>query len=129
MIPWDIIGLFVLAVVITVPAALFMLYIVGGYIIARHREECPSCHRRRLRVVQAWRWQIRIKRETKPARAIYLCEACGAHYLERDPGAFEVASAQEWEMYSSPDYPRSLLRKLRGGGPPDAAPPEPGTRS
>ena len=53
---WDIIGLFVLAVVIAVPAALFVLYIVGGYIINRHREECPSCHRRRLRLVQAWRW-------------------------------------------------------------------------
>ena len=129
MTPWEIIGVFVLAVVIISPAALFVLYLVGGYIIDRHREECPSCQRRRLRLVQAWRWQIRIKREIKPARAIYLCEACGARYLERDRGAFELASSQEWEMYSSPDFPMNLGRKPGGGGAPDDAPQEPGPRS
>ena len=130
---WQIIGVFVLAVVIAVPAGLFVLYLLAGC-AERHREMCPSCRQHRLRRVRTVRARVGIKREgTSTCWSYFLCEACGArfkqHLRDRPHGrGWDIPSSEEWDMFCAPDFPLNLLRKPGGSGPPDDAPQEPGPR-
>lgn len=82
--------------VVGIPA----LYFLAGWLLAKHRGICPSCHRRALRCVQWIRATIVVNGQRAPdSWSFFLCESCGARWKRHLGRGLESPSEDEWVQY------------------------------
>jgi hypothetical protein len=78
------------------------LYLLFGWFLIRHREVCPRCGRRALRLIQWIRATVLIEGQRRPdSWGYFLCDACGAKWKQHRGREFEIPAATEWDRCCS----------------------------